>query len=115
MARQEEQQVELTLGERQLRAVAGGAAAGAVDRQAVRELQRRLVAGGGLDAAQDGVHAGHELRGGEGLDHVVVGAEAQPDDPVGFLAPGRQQDDRQPVGVGIAQGASPPGRRCRAA
>ena len=47
-----------------------------------------------VDAPQHGVHARDELGGGEGLDDVVVGPEAEADDAVGLLAAGGQQDHR---------------------
>jgi hypothetical protein len=61
------------------------------------------IVGVGLVAAQDRVDAGDELGGREGLDDVVVGAEAQPVDAVGLLPLGGQQDDRHPRAAAVAQ------------
>ena len=104
MARQEQQQVELALGQRELLAVDAGRGARAGSISSVAEAQRRLVLGlGGSSAAQHSVDAGDELRGRERLDDVVVGAEPQPDDAVGLLALGRQQDDRGPARAGCSR------------
>ena len=43
--------------------------------------------------AVDGVHPGHQLRGGEGLGHIVVGTHHQAGHLVHLLGAGRQQDD----------------------
>ena len=45
-------------------------------------------------AAQHGTDAGRDLRGAEGLDDVVVGAELEADDPVGLGAAGGDHHDR---------------------
>jgi hypothetical protein len=45
-------------------------------------------------APQDGSDARCHLARAEGLDDVVVGAELEPDDLVGLLAPGGEHDDR---------------------
>src|SRR5580765_4515174 len=45
---------------------------------------------GGRAAPEDGADARGELSRRERLRDVVVGAELEPDDPVGLLAPGRQ-------------------------
>jgi hypothetical protein len=42
--------------------------------------------------AQHGLHAGHELARLEGLGHVVVGAQLQPDHAVHHLAAGGEHD-----------------------
>ena len=60
--------------------------------QHVQHLGRR--SGPPFGPAQHRAHAGDELLGAEGLDHVVVGAELETDELVGLLAPGGQHDDR---------------------
>ena len=55
-------------------------------------------------SAHDGPHARHELARGERLDHVVVGAELEADDPVDLLTARGQHDDRN-VGLGPDQAA----------
>jgi D-alanyl-D-alanine carboxypeptidase/D-alanyl-D-alanine-endopeptidase (penicillin-binding protein 4) len=62
---------------------------------AARRRGRRRPSGDGSDAR-------HQLSQPEGLDEVVVGAELQPDDPIGLLAPGAHDDDRH-----IAAGPQP--------
>ena len=94
-AGEEQQQVELALGELRLLAADERAPAAGVDREAV-EAQRRRLLRRGVDPAQHGVDAGHELGRRERLDDVVVGAEPQADHPVGLLALGGQQDHRDP-------------------
>jgi hypothetical protein len=94
VAGEEEQQIELALRERDLLAGDEHAAGGGVDLE-LGDAQRRLGAVlVGLVAAQHGIDAGDELGGGEGLDDVVVGAEAQAVDAVGLVAPGGEEDDR---------------------
>ena len=51
------------------------------------------VAAGCAAPAQDRAHPGGQLGRGEGLHHVVVGTELEPEDPVGLVALGRDQDD----------------------
>ena len=77
MLGEEEQQVELDLGQRRLLAVDEHAAGGAIDLE--RAEAQRLGAPIRLrvEAAEHGVDAGDQLGRGERLDHVVVGAEAQ--------------------------------------
>ena len=54
------------------------------------DLRRRR----GPRAAEDRAHARHDLAHAEGLDDVVVGAELEPDDPVGLRPAGGDHDDR---------------------
>ena len=49
----------------------------------------------GSRAAQHRPHAGGQLARRERLRHVVVGAELEPDDPVGLLAARGEHDHRQ--------------------
>ncbi len=62
----------------------------------VRDRDRRLggLGLGGLDAPQDGAHAGDHLGAAERLDDVVVGAELEPDDAVRLGPAGGEDDDR---------------------
>ena len=50
-------------------------------------------------AAQDRAHPGGQLGGGEGLHHIVVGAQLEAQDPVGLQALGRDQDHRHVAGA----------------
>ena len=59
------------------------------------DLARWLAVGIGLAAAHDGLHAGSELLGAEGLGHVVVGADLQAAQDILFLVARRQHDDRR--------------------
>ncbi len=52
-----------------------------------------------LDAPQDGVDARNELPGGERLHDVVISAQAQARDPVGFLPARGEQDHGGRVGA----------------
>ena len=66
-----------------------------------------------LGPPQDGPDPGHELLGAERLDHVVVGAKLQADDPVGLVPPGGQHHDRHVGGPAQAAGhvqPVPPGQ-----
>lgn len=57
-------------------------------------LRHRGDGGGtGLVAAQDGLYPGHQLLGVEGLYHIVVGSQLQPQDLVEDLSLGRKHDD----------------------
>ena len=62
-----------------------------------RSPKSRVPVGGGRaagpTAAQDRAHPGGQLGRGEGLHHVVVGAELEAEHPVGLAAPGGDQDD----------------------
>ena len=64
--------------------------------------------------AQHRLDPGHQLAGGVGLGHVVVGAELEAEHPVDLVVAGRHQDHRRPVARGHAsRGTGPrrPGRR----
>ena len=104
VAGEEQQQLELALGERDLLGGDGHPARGRVDHE-LAELERRLRVGARVQAPQHGVDARHELGRRERLDDVVVGAQAQPDDAVGLLAARGQQDDRRAVAVVLAHAA----------
>ena len=104
MTGQEQQHVELSLGERHPLAAHEHTPGGGLDRH-VAELDRRLMGRGGVDAAQHGVDPRDQLRGRERLDHVVVGTQAQADHPVGLLPLGGQEDQRDRLAVGLAQPA----------
>ena len=54
----------------------------------------------GLGAAQQRVHARHQLRHREGLHHIVVGARREAAHALGLLAARGQDQDRQPRGLG---------------
>ena len=94
LARQRRQQLEL--GRRQLdRPLA--------DRQTLpRQIERQVHhaqhlgrrPGPAFGPAQHRPHAGDQLLGAEGLDHVVVGAQLEPDQLVALLAAGGEHDDR---------------------
>src|SRR4051794_18803229 len=103
VAREEEQEIELALRERDLLAGDQHAASGGIDVE-LTDAQRRLGAAGfRFVAPQDGVDAGNELGGREGLDHVVIGAEPQAVDAIGLTALGGQKDDRHARTAGRAQ------------
>jgi hypothetical protein len=69
------------------------------------ELQPHRGSGcGGRAPAQHGLHAGHELARLEGLGHVVVGAQLQPDHAVHHLAAGGEHDQGDVAGA--ADGAA---------
>jgi hypothetical protein len=53
-----------------------------------------LARPGGLGATDHRADAGHQLAEPERLDHVVVGAQLQADDPVDLLGAGGDDDDR---------------------
>jgi hypothetical protein len=66
-----------------------------VDREvAVRQHLRLELLALGRGAPEDRLHPGDELARVEGLRHVVVGADLQPDDLVDVLVPGREHQDR---------------------
>ena len=50
--------------------------------------------GGRPGAAGDGPDAGDQLPEPERFDHIVVGPQLQPEDPVNLLGAGRDDDDR---------------------
>ena len=56
-----------------------------------RPFRRR---GPGVGATQDGADASDHLARAERLDDVVVGAELEADDPIGFLTARGEHDDR---------------------
>src|SRR4051812_25229612 len=90
---EEQQEVVFARGQRRLGFAQVHAPRRRVNLQ-LAEAQRWLVLADGVDAAQHRVDARDELGGGEGLDDVVVGAEAQAHDAIGLLALGGEQDDR---------------------
>jgi hypothetical protein len=55
-------------------------------------------------APEHGPHAGDQFAGTEGLGHIIVRAELQPDEPICLVHPGGEHDERD-VTV-PAQGAS---------
>jgi hypothetical protein len=62
--------------------------------------RRRRGDGGPLDAAQQYVHPRGQLTHGEGLRHVVVGADPEPDQHVGLVvARGEHQYGYGPLGL----------------
>ena len=78
--------------------------AGHVDGELAELEHLALRLGIGVDAAQQGAHAGDQLARAERLDQVVVGAQLQADDAVLDLALGGEHDDGH-VGV-VADGAA---------
>ena len=97
---EEREQVELPGGQREQLAAAAPARAAWPTRGDVdvhgpdrRLLVEQLGAGQPLGAPQQGLDPQHDLARGERLDHVVVGAGLQTDQPVLLLAAGRQHDD----------------------
>ena len=70
------------------------AAAGVDDEVAVADLVALLAAPVGRRAAEDALHARHELARVERLRQVVVGADLEPDDLVDVLVAGGQHQDR---------------------
>ena len=79
-----------------------------------RRRRRRRRARGALDAAQQRPHAGDELAQRERLGHVVVGADAEPDQQVGLLAARGQHQHRHRAGR-AGPGGRPRARRAGAA
>ena len=78
-------EVELRRREVHERAVAADLAPRGIDRDgAGDDRPRRRLLGGALDAAQQRPHARDELALAERLGHVVVGADAEPDEQVGL-------------------------------
>ena len=66
-----------------------------VDRQvAMPDLVRLALAALRRGAPENALHAGHELTRVEGLRHVVVGADLEPDDLVDVLVARREHEDR---------------------
>jgi hypothetical protein len=81
MPGEEQQQVDLPLGELEFPGVEQHAPSGRVDLEAV-ESERWLGPAQWFDPSSHGVDSGHELPRGEWLDDVVIGAELQADDAV---------------------------------
>jgi hypothetical protein len=104
VAGQEQQHVELAMGELDLLTAHEHLTGGRIDGH-VAELDRRLLRARGVEAAEHRVNPRHELGGRERLDHVVVGPQPQPDHAVRFLGLGREQDHRHTVAVLVAQPA----------
>ena len=86
------EEVELFGGEGDGLAVAQDGAGGGVDFE-VGDREAAVGRGWVAGAAEDGLDAGDELAGAEGLDHVVVGAELQPEEAVWLAAAGGEHDD----------------------
>src|SRR5207237_5894795 len=61
------------------------------------------AARGTAGAAKEGLHPRHQLRHGEGLDQVVVGAHAEPGEAILYLAGGGAEEDGNAAAA--AQGA----------
>ena len=101
---EEGQQVELPRGQAQRLAVQLSLARRRVDDQRPdgdgRAQQRRIAEP--LGAAEQRLDPQYQLARREGLDHVVVGAGLQPDQPVLLLAAGRQHHDRRVVAESAA-------------
>ena len=94
---EELQQVELLRGELDGRVVDADLPSAGVDRDppGLHDLR----AGGAVRATQHRLHAGDQLRGGEGLRQVVVGAELEAEDPVDLAVAGGEEDDRHLGGL----------------
>ena len=117
--RQVVEHVEFLGGQGDFLPIEGDQARLRVDGQ-IAKSQRIFGAGfsGGARPAQDSPHPADQLLRAERLDHVIIRAQFQPGDPVGFFAARGQQDDRhirmvtQVAGEGKAihaQAASHPG------
>ncbi|PAV92712.1 hypothetical protein WR25_02234 [Diploscapter pachys] len=97
-------------GQRDLRAVPGGAPAVEVEGQAAVAEHAPLLdlrrAGGG--SAQDRHDARHHLARGEGLHDIIVGAEFDAEHAVDFVVAAGQEQDRRVAAtiLGAAQAAA---------
>ena len=92
---EEPEQVELGGGERD--GLAGpGHLVGVLVHLDVGEREDALVLGLAPDAAQDGMHPGHDLGQGERLGHVVVAADGEPGHLVLDGVAGGEEEDGDP-------------------
>jgi hypothetical protein len=80
--------------ERERHAVPEDTTAGQIDGEVAERDRRQALGGHLLEPAEERPDAGGELAQAEGLRHVVVGAELQPDDLVDLRALRGQHDDR---------------------
>lgn len=87
-----DEQVVLLLGEAHRLLVDAHLARAEVDGDACDAQAGRIA--GGIRPAHHGLHARHQLPGGEGFGDVVVGAELEAGHPVCLVAPGGEDDDR---------------------
>jgi D-alanyl-D-alanine carboxypeptidase/D-alanyl-D-alanine-endopeptidase (penicillin-binding protein 4) len=111
MARQEPEQVELLRRQLHRPAASCHLPRRRVDLQ-LADGDPRLAERGRHGATKDGAHARGKLARRERLGDVVVGAELEPDDPIGLLPTRREHDhgqlgagadpaaEREPVGAG---------------
>ena len=76
-----------------------------------RRTDRSARRGGGVRPRAQTVAPGRRARGAERLRHVVVGAELEPDDAIGLLAPRREHDHGRSTAL-ADPAAERPARRC---
>ena len=98
---QEHQQVELLGGQGHILPGHPHGVAGGVDGQVPEGHGGGRSFRPGHGAVEHGTHAGHQLPGGEGLDHIVVGTALQAGQLIVFLAAGGE-DDHGGVDVAVA-------------
>ena len=97
LARQDRQQIELRRRQLDCYAAAPYRTALQVDHQITHAQQRRRLARP-FGPAQHGAHARDQFARAEGLGDIIIGAELQADQPIGFLDARREHNDRQRVG-----------------
>jgi hypothetical protein len=97
------EEVELDGGEIQGLVMEGDDAGADVHAEGAGEEIRGVRSGGGLGGAEgatadDGAETGEELAGGEGFREVIVGADLEADDAVGFVTTGGEHEDGDVAG-----------------
>src|SRR5215218_8797469 len=94
VANQQVHQLELLAAQLEYVSVERHLAPGGVEAY-LADLERPVLTGLRCgNAAQDGADPRNDFAAAERLHHVVVGAELEPDHPVGLLAAGGEHDDR---------------------
>ena len=100
---QRRQQAQLEGGQRHLVVVDPDPMRVAVDPQlAEHQHAARAPGGRGRGAAQDRLDPQQQLAQAVGLDHVVVGAQLEPDHPIDLVPLGRDHDDGDVLGRRVA-------------